>query len=277
MRRKELSDTASCPSSSEQSPVRWARLLFRKSVLKQEKLREIERLLPPLEGKICLDIGGDNGVLSYLLRRSGGTWHSADMVETVQAIRQIVQRNVHPLEGARLPFPDKHFDLVIVIDYLEHTHDDKLFVEEVFRVLKPGGGLILNVPHIKPGSVLRPIRLALGLTDEWHGHLRPGYQEKDVRRLLKGLFTIHTARTYSRFFSHLVDTVLGVMHTRLTKNKARQTSKGVVVTQADFEKGSQALLLSSFLYPLCWLFVQLDRLLFFTKGYLLIIAARKRA
>lgn len=250
-------------------------MLFRKSVLKQEKLREIEQLLPPLAGKTCLDVGGDNGVISYLLRQKGGTWHSADMAETVQAIRQIVQSNVHPLEGARLPFRDKHFDLVVVIDYLEHIRDDKLFVEEVFRVLKPGGGLIVNVPHVKPGSLLRPIRLALGLTDEWHGHLRPGYRESELRRLLNGRFAIRAVRTYSRFFSHLIDTIFGVIHTRLTNDKPRQTSKGVVVTQADFEKDSKAILFSSLLYPLCWFLVQFDRLLFFTKGYLLIIAAEK--
>lgn len=274
---KELSNTFKCSSSSGQASAPWAVRLFRKSVLKQEKLREIERLRPPLEGKTCLDIGGDNGVVSYLLRQKGGTWHSADMAETVEAIRQIVSKNVHPLEGARLPFPDKHFDLVVVIDYLEHIHDDHLFVEEVFRVLKPGGGLLLNVPHAKRWSLLRPVRLALGLTDERHGHVRPGYRESEMRRLLDGLFTIRVVRTYSRFFSHLIDTVFGLVHARFTKGGPRKTPKGVVVTQADFEQGTKATWLSSFLYPLCWFLLQLDRLLFFTKGYLLIIGAEKVA
>jgi SAM-dependent methyltransferase len=246
-------------------------------VLKQEKLREIERLLPPLEQKTCLDIGGDNGVVSYLLRQKGGTWHSADMAETVEAIREIVGQNVHPLEGASLPFPDKHFDLVVVIDYLEHIHDDHLFVEEVFRVLKPGGELILNVPHAKRGAVLRPVRVALGLTDEQHGHVRPGYRESELRQLLDGLFTIRAVRTYSRFFSHLIDMVFGLAHARFTKGEPRKTSKGAVVTQADFEGDARAFLLSSLLYPICWFLVRLDRLLFFTKGYLLIIGAEKAA
>lgn len=277
MRVKELSNTFSCPSSSGQASVPWAVRLFRKSVLKQEKLREIERLLPHLEGKTCLDIGGDNGVVSYLLRQKGGTWHSADMAETVDAIRQIVRKNVHPLEGARLPFPDKHFDLVVVIDYLEHIRDDRTFVGELFRVLKAGGELIVNVPHAKRWSVLRPVRLALGLTDEWHGHVRPGYRESELRQLLGRFFTIRAAWTYSRFFSHLIDTVFGVVHTRFTKGEPRKTFKGVVVTQADFDRDARAFLLSSLLYPVCWFLVRLDHLLFFTKGYLLIVGAEKAA
>ena len=277
MRVKELSNTFSCPFPLGQASAPWAVRLFRKSVLKQEKLRQIERLLPPLERKTCLDIGGDNGVVSYLLRQKGGTWHSADMAETAEAIREIVGQNVHPLEGASLPFPDKHFDLVVVIDYLEHIRDDRTFVGELFRVLKAGGELIVNVPHAKRWSLLRPVRLALGLTDEWHGHVRPGYRERELRQLLDGLFTIRAVRTYSRFFSHLIDTVFGLAHARFTKGEPRKTSKGAVVTQADFDRDARAFLLSSLLYPICWFLVQLDRLLFFTKGYLLIIGAEKAA
>ena len=53
--------------------------LYDKSVMKKAKLRAIEGLLGPSEGKVSLDIGADNGVLSYLLRKRGGTWHSADL------------------------------------------------------------------------------------------------------------------------------------------------------------------------------------------------------
>ena len=48
----------------------WALRLFRKSVLKQRKLREIHGLLGPTEGLRCLDLGSDNGVVSLLLRRA---------------------------------------------------------------------------------------------------------------------------------------------------------------------------------------------------------------
>ncbi len=100
----------------------WAVDLFRKSVLKQRKLRELETQLGPTEGRRCLDLGSDNGVISLLLRRRGGFWASGDLTdETVAAIRGLVDTDVHKVEGGRLPFADATFDTVAVVDMLEHV------------------------------------------------------------------------------------------------------------------------------------------------------------
>jgi predicted SAM-dependent methyltransferase len=39
------------------------------------------------------------------------------------------------------------YDLVIACDVLEHVADDKLALREIFRILKPGGCVILTVPQ----------------------------------------------------------------------------------------------------------------------------------
>lgn len=253
----------------------WPLLLYRKSVLKQEKFHAIERFLPSVSGKACLDIGGDNGVISYLLRQRGGLWHSADSPEAVEAIQDIVGNNVHRLSGPNLPFPGEHFDLVVVIDYMEHIREDRQFAQELFRVLKPGGHLIVNVPHYKKRAVLRPIRTALGLTDERHGHVRPGYREDELQSLLHEFFDVTEMSTYSRFFSQAIDTLFGFLHGRVGRGKGKETSKGIIVTQQDFEREGKSFLLASLVYPLCKLLVRLNAVLFFTKGYLLIARACK--
>lgn len=46
-----------------------------------------------------------------------------------------------------LPFPDRHFDLLIANHVLEHVGDDRRAVAEVARVLKPGGYAILQTPY----------------------------------------------------------------------------------------------------------------------------------
>src|SRR5262245_21314618 len=154
----------------------WALALFRKSVLKQAKYRRILELLDDPTGKTNLDIGADNGVISYLLRQRGGRWSSADLDErTVGSIRQLVGEGVYRLDGARMPFADRSLDQIVVVDYLEHIADDRGFARELERTLKPGGVVIINVPHLLPGSPLVRLRHRLGLTDEWHGHLRAGY------------------------------------------------------------------------------------------------------
>jgi ubiquinone/menaquinone biosynthesis C-methylase UbiE len=49
--------------------------------------------------------------------------------------------------GEKLPFPDNYFDLVLSHEVLEHVQDDQQAVNEIIRVLKPGGRLILFVPN----------------------------------------------------------------------------------------------------------------------------------
>ena len=46
-----------------------------------------------------------------------------------------------------LPFPDAAFQLVIVKHVLEHTEKPREALREIARVLRPGGGLFLAVPH----------------------------------------------------------------------------------------------------------------------------------
>src|SRR5262245_6065088 len=46
-----------------------------------------------------------------------------------------------------LPFADHSFDKVFCLDTLEHTENDAKSLQEIHRVLKPDGFLILSVPH----------------------------------------------------------------------------------------------------------------------------------
>jgi SAM-dependent methyltransferase len=46
-----------------------------------------------------------------------------------------------------LPFPDGRFDLVICSEVLEHVRDDDRALEELARVIRPGGHLVITVPH----------------------------------------------------------------------------------------------------------------------------------
>jgi len=255
----------------------WAVALFRKSVLKQAKFERITAFMDDPTGLRCLDIGADNGVISLLLRRRGGRWASADLDEhTVASIRQLVGDDVHQLDGSRTPFPDQSFDQVVVVDYLEHIPDDDRFAAELARILKPGGRVVINVPHLKPRSLLNRFRHAIGLTDEWHGHLRPGYDLEGIKRLLGPRFSIEQSVTYSKSFSELVDTALNGLYVAMQRGSGAQagSSKGTVVTQADVKKHRKQFLLLSGLYPFLWGMSRLDALLFLQPGYKLIVRAR---
>ncbi|MEP6573954.1 MAG: class I SAM-dependent methyltransferase [Gemmatimonadota bacterium] len=255
----------------------WATALFERSVLKQEKYRRILEMLGDVDGLTCLDIGADNGVISYLLRRRGGSWHSADLDEaTVESIRRLVGENVHRIDGLRTPFPDGAFDRVVIVDFLEHIHTDAAFVMELARILRPGGTLVVNVPHIKRHSVLNRLRHAIGLTDEKHGHVRPGYSVESLSTLLGDRFHIEERRTYSKSFSEGIDTVLNGTYEVLGKLRGGgrvKSRKGTVVTKDSLEKHKTEFRMLSALYPFLWVIAQLDNLLVLQSGYKLIVRA----
>lgn len=259
------------------SPSDWAVALFNRSVLKQAKYRKVLDLLEDPTGRTNLDIGADNGVISFLLRQRGGRWYSADLAaEAVASIRELVRDDVYQLNGSTAPFGDNTFDQVVVVDYLEHIADDQGFVGELRRILRPGGVLLLNVPHLKPRSLLNRFRHRIGLTDEWHGHLRPGYSLEQLRRLLEPQFRIERVITYSRVFSELVDTGLNGVYEMMKGGQQRGggSSKGTVVTRGDLERHRKQFFFLSTLYPLLWTVAKMDLLVPLQPGYKLILRAR---
>jgi SAM-dependent methyltransferase len=251
----------------------WALRLYSKSALKRDKVSAILAMVGDPSAKRCLDLGSDNGVVSYLLRGRGGRWASADLTpETVEAIRELVRDDVHLFDGARLPFPDAEFDLVVVADMMEHVGDDRAFARELARVVKPAGALVVNTPHAVD-TTLRRARLALGQTDEKHGHVRPGYTIESLRSALGDSFDLRRHRTYCRFFSESIDAAMQWALERVGKGSSK---KGVVVTGTDLDRHAKLFRTYSYVFPFVWAWTRLDALLPWTRGYRLIAAFERR-
>ena len=254
----------------------WALRLFDRSILKQAKYRALVAYTGDTAEKDCLDLGSDNGVISYLFRARGGRWTSADLSEkAVQSIRSLVGSNVYAIDGAHMPFGDAAFDLVVIIDLLEHVRDDARCVSEIARILRPGGELVINTPHVKRRSLMRLARHRLGLTDEWHGHVRPGYTAESLRQLLGERFVIERSSTYSKLFSESLDVALNYLYLRSRGGADGNRAKGTVIAAADLEKSARQFRLLSRLYPLLWLWAKLDVLCFAAQGYYLIAKAKR--
>jgi len=263
----------------------WHLKLFEKSVLKQAKLKNLQKELGNTEGFRCLDLGSDNGVISYHLRKNGGDWHSADLSEeTVSSIRSLVETQVSLIDGRSLPYEDEFFDIVVVVDMLEHVEDDSLFIAELVRILKPEGRIILNTPNIKPLSPLRGFRELVGQGDKEHGHLRPGYTDELVVDLSNNKLSVKTSWTYSRFFSEAIDTAIVLAYRILSsvkkgnKNEANseEVSKGLVFTEEKLKSFEKSFKLYSKIYPIVKSVASLDSCIPFLPGYMRLVVLGKR-
>ena len=86
-------------------------------------------------------------------------------------------------DGLDLPFPDGAFDRVIAAEVLEHVVDDRRAMDELARVLRPGGLLAVTVPRWLPE------RICWALAEDYHapavagGHVRV-YRRRQLRARL---------------------------------------------------------------------------------------------
>lgn len=251
---------------------------FRVSVLKQAKWRELSRAAGDTRGKRALDLGTDNGVISWLFRQEGGDWTSADLTpHAAHAISRVLGENAIELRDARLPWPDASFDLIVVADMLEHVADDRALLAEIGRCLRIGGRVVLNVPRLTPRGVLHPLRRALGLTDEWHGHLHEGYDAPSLRALLPPTLQLRATRDYVRFFSFALDTALNAGSGRAKPGTTIRTAKGTIPAAAPAREDKSIGLAVKMIYPVMRAFAALDALLPFTRGYMLVATLERPA
>lgn len=127
-------------------------------------------------GKRALDMGCGDGFWSRRLAEAGYTVTSIDLAKNYPAA------TVVNLENA-LPFPDTSFDLVWSTDVLEHLHTPERAVEEIKRVLKPGGLLTLTTPNSH--FWLYPVFRMFGLTpkDLQNPDHKQFFHISDIRRI----------------------------------------------------------------------------------------------
>ena len=55
--------------------------------------------------------------------------------------------NVQKVEPEKLPFEDQKFDIILIVDVIHHLDDIKKNINEIKRVLKKGGKLIIYEPN----------------------------------------------------------------------------------------------------------------------------------
>jgi SAM-dependent methyltransferase len=89
------------------------------------------------------------GVGSYLVRLAEQATNAAGLDIELERAIEAHRKGPDTLGGAGefLPFAKNSFDIVLSHEVLEHVQDDRKAIQEIIRVLCPGGRLILFVPN----------------------------------------------------------------------------------------------------------------------------------
>ncbi len=125
----------------------------------QRHLFAYRALLPRVAGVRVLDLGCGEGYGADLLADRAAEVAGLDLApEAVYHARLKYHRpNLHFDYGDvyALPYEDDRFDAVVSLQVLEHLHEPDRYMQEIVRVLRPGGRAFLTTPNrliISPGQ-----------------------------------------------------------------------------------------------------------------------------
>jgi SAM-dependent methyltransferase len=137
-------------------------------------------LLDVREGLSVLDVGCGAGYLLGKAAARAGAALGVDLDgDRLRSAREAILHGKRPnyglvafaaADGQHLPFADASFDRIICTETLEHVLDPRLILEQLARVLKPGGRLAVSVPHHRCEAML--CRLIKGYFEFPGGHRR---------------------------------------------------------------------------------------------------------
>ena len=107
----------------------------------------VQRLAQPVSGECVLDVGTGTGTFAIDLAKKGLSVTGFDRSAAMLAVATTKHSGVEWQQGQAeaLPYPDGSFDLVVSITALEFVQDPELALAEMYRVVKPGGRLLVGV------------------------------------------------------------------------------------------------------------------------------------
>jgi demethylmenaquinone methyltransferase/2-methoxy-6-polyprenyl-1,4-benzoquinol methylase len=117
----------------------------------------VVRAIAPVEGELILDIAAGTGTSSNALQRNGARVIAVDFSPGMIAEGRRKHKNIEFVEAdaEKLPFGDNEFDAVTISFGLRNVNDPKAALSEMYRVLKPGGRLVICEFSKPPVAILR--------------------------------------------------------------------------------------------------------------------------
>lgn len=102
-------------------------------------------------GAWLLDCGCREGLNTTELARIAQARKVIGLDYNPRMVKQALAREINPLQAdlnKSIPLVESSIDAIIATDVLEHLVDPYTFIGEMYRVLKPGGYIVLDTPNL---------------------------------------------------------------------------------------------------------------------------------
>lgn len=120
------------------------------NVIHQRLLSAYYQAKPFIKGDL-LELGCGEGRGVELLAPLAESYIGIDKIKSVIEDLEAKFPDYQFMSGVFPPFPfeDNSFDSIVTFQVIEHVKDDEGFIQEIHRVLKPGGMALITTPNIK--------------------------------------------------------------------------------------------------------------------------------
>lgn len=150
----------------------------------------MNRLLPHTSAFRLLDVGCGAGNMIHHLSHYGRVKGLEIDPRPVKMARQRGY-DVDQFDATQpMPFPDHSFDAVTALDVIEHNEDDLAILADSYRVLAPGGFMVITVPALM---------WLWSHNDDINAHVRRYTAAELKQKLAQTGFTVRRV-TYNNFF-----------------------------------------------------------------------------
>jgi ubiquinone/menaquinone biosynthesis C-methylase UbiE len=137
-----------------------------------------------IEGKVVADIASGTGYGTRILLEQGKALKCVGVDIDEKAV--LYAKKKHAVKGSEfvcssaenVPLENNSIDTIVSFETLEHVHDENILIGEFFRILKPGGKLIISTPNKWPLSMM--------------SHHTKEYDLEEFKRVLKTKFEIES-------------------------------------------------------------------------------------
>lgn len=165
-----------------------------------------------------LEIGVGNGSHAQLLAEHAKSFTGIDLTE--YAVKSTSERmrvfglpgTVTQMDAERMQFPDNSFDLIWSWGVIHHSANTRTVVEEIHRVLRPGGEAYVMVYHrtfweyyvqgallaALSGQVFKPAALHESIQRRTDGAMARYYKRSEWCDLVSDLFSVKEIRIYGK-------------------------------------------------------------------------------